>query len=80
MEKVQFMPEGEKRPVDFFVLEETKLGGKQYLLDQHIKHGIKSEELIRIYFCCSDRISGRIYRSRRYTGCVSAGSYAPCAH
>ncbi|MBR2304960.1 MAG: hypothetical protein IJ871_07455 [Ruminococcus sp.] len=26
-------------------------GGKQYLLDQHIKHGIKSEELIRIYFC-----------------------------
>lgn len=28
--------------------------GKQYLLDQHIKHGIKSEELIRIYFCWDD--------------------------
>ena len=27
------------------------VGGRQYLLDQHIKYGIKSEELIRIYFC-----------------------------
>lgn len=25
--------------------------GKQYLLDQHIKHGRQAEELIRIYFC-----------------------------
>ena len=32
MEKVQFMPEGEDRPVDFYVLEETKLAGRQYLL------------------------------------------------
>ena len=32
MEKVQFMPEGETHAVDFFVLEETKLAGKQYLL------------------------------------------------
>ncbi|MBE6006474.1 MAG: DUF1292 domain-containing protein [Sarcina sp.] len=32
MEKVQFMPEGEKHPVDFYVLEETRLTGKQYLL------------------------------------------------
>ena len=32
MEKVQFMPEGETHPVDFFVLEETRLAGKQYLL------------------------------------------------
>lgn len=29
-------------------------GGKQHLLDQHIKHGIKSEILIRIYFCCDE--------------------------
>lgn len=32
MEKVQFMPEGESRPVDFYVLEEERLGGRQYLL------------------------------------------------
>lgn len=32
MEKVQFMPEGEDHAVDFFVLEEAKLGGRQYLL------------------------------------------------
>lgn len=32
MEKVQFMPQGENHPVDFFVLDETKLAGKQYLL------------------------------------------------
>ena len=32
MEKVQFIPEGEERPVDFFVVEEAKLGGRQYLL------------------------------------------------
>lgn len=32
MEKVQFIPEGEDRPVDFFVLEETRLAGNQYLL------------------------------------------------
>lgn len=32
MEKVRFIPEGEDHPVDFFVLEEAKLAGKQYLL------------------------------------------------
>ena len=32
MEKVQFMPEGEDHAVDFFVLDEETLGGKQYLL------------------------------------------------
>ena len=32
MERVRFKPEGEDRPVDFFVLEETRLAGKQYLL------------------------------------------------
>ena len=32
MEKVQFMPEGEDHAVDFYVLEEAVLGGKQYLL------------------------------------------------
>lgn len=32
MEKIQFMPEGEDHPVDFFVLGATKLAGRQYLL------------------------------------------------
>ena len=32
MEKVQFIPDGEDHAVDFYVLEETKLGGVQYLL------------------------------------------------
>jgi hypothetical protein len=32
MEKVQFMPEGEDHAVDFYVLDEAMLGGKQYLL------------------------------------------------
>ncbi|MDO5131692.1 MAG: DUF1292 domain-containing protein [Eubacteriales bacterium] len=32
MEKIQFMPEGEDRPVDFYILEQTKLAGRQYLL------------------------------------------------
>ena len=32
MVKVHFMPEGEDHAVDFYVLEETVLGGKQYLL------------------------------------------------
>ena len=29
---MQFMPEGEDHAVDFYVLEEAVLGGKQYLL------------------------------------------------
>lgn len=32
MERVRFKPEGEDHPVDFFVLEETRLAGRQYLL------------------------------------------------
>lgn len=32
MEKIQFMPEGEDHPVDFYVLGATKLAGRQYLL------------------------------------------------
>ncbi|MBE6843032.1 MAG: hypothetical protein E7510_09430 [Ruminococcus sp.] len=28
--------------------------GRQYILDLHIKHGVKSEELIRVYFCWDD--------------------------
>lgn len=32
MEKVQFIPDGEDHAVDFYVLEEAKLGGVQYLL------------------------------------------------
>ena len=28
--------------------------GTQYILDQHIKHGVHAEELIRIYFCWDD--------------------------
>lgn len=36
--------------------EETlTLYGEQYILDQHIKHGVRAEELIRIYFCCDDK-------------------------
>ena len=30
------------------------VGSSQYTLDQHIKHGIHAEELIRIYFCWDD--------------------------
>ena len=30
--------------------------GKAYTLDQHIKHGIQSDELIRIYFCWDDKL------------------------
>lgn len=29
--------------------------GEKYILDQHIKYGVRSEELIRIYFCWDDR-------------------------
>ena len=32
MEKVEFIPEGEETAVEFYVLEETKLAGRQYLL------------------------------------------------
>ena len=29
--------------------------GEQYILDQHIKRGVRAEELIRIYFCWDDK-------------------------
>ena len=32
MEKIRFIPDGEDHPADFFVLAETKLAGRQYLL------------------------------------------------
>ena len=31
------------------------IDGEQYLLDQHIKRGVRAEELIRIYFCWDDK-------------------------
>ena len=31
MDKIMFRPEGEE-PVDFYVLEQTRLGGKDYIL------------------------------------------------
>ena len=39
MKKVQFIPDGEDRVVDFFVLEETRLAGKQYLLVTDVPDG-----------------------------------------
>ncbi|MDO5476884.1 MAG: DUF1292 domain-containing protein [Eubacteriales bacterium] len=30
--KIQFIPEGTDSPVDFYVLDETRLAGRQYLL------------------------------------------------
>ena len=30
------------------------IDGEQYILDQHIKRGVRAEELIRIYFCWDD--------------------------
>lgn len=32
LEKIAFIPEGEEDPVDFYVLEQTKLGGITYIL------------------------------------------------
>ena len=32
LEKITFVPEGEDAPVDFYVLEQTKLGGVTYIL------------------------------------------------
>ena len=31
------------------------IDGEQYILDQHIKRGVRTEELIRIYFCWDDK-------------------------
>ena len=30
------------------------MNGHPYILDQHIKHGVHADELIRIYFCWDD--------------------------
>lgn len=32
MEAIRMIPEGEEQPVDFYVLEETTIGGKDYFL------------------------------------------------
>ncbi|MCR5717548.1 MAG: hypothetical protein K6F80_00745 [Oscillospiraceae bacterium] len=32
----------------------TTHGGKQYLLDQHIKYGVSAQVLVRIYFCWAE--------------------------
>ena len=37
----------------------VNIDGEQYTLDLHIKHGIKAEELIRIYFCWDEK-TGKI--------------------
>ena len=34
----------------------VSINGHQYILDQHIKHGVHADELIRIYFCWDDDI------------------------
>lgn len=32
MEKIVFTPEGEEAPVEFYVLEQTRIGGSNYIL------------------------------------------------
>ncbi len=39
MEKITFMPEGQDSPVDFYVLEQTKLTGVTYILVTDAKEG-----------------------------------------
>ena len=51
MEKIQFMPEGEDRPVSFFVLEETRLAGKQYLLVTDSEEGGGEALILRAEAC-----------------------------
>ncbi|MBP5222794.1 MAG: DUF1292 domain-containing protein [Lachnospiraceae bacterium] len=38
MEKITFTPEGEE-PVDFYVLEQTRIGGKNYILVTDAEEG-----------------------------------------
>jgi hypothetical protein len=47
MEKVQFIPDGEDSAVDFFVLEEARLAGKQYLLVTDIPDGDGEAMILR---------------------------------
>ena len=39
LEKITFVPEGEDAPVDFYVLEQTKLGGVTYILVTDTQEG-----------------------------------------
>lgn len=39
LEKIAFIPEGEEAPVDFYVLEQTKLGGVTYILVTDTQEG-----------------------------------------
>lgn len=39
LEKIMFIPEGEETPVDFYVLEQTKLGGVTYILVTDTQEG-----------------------------------------
>ena len=39
LEKITFIPEGEETPVDFYVLEQTKLGGVTYILVTDAQEG-----------------------------------------
>ncbi len=39
LEKITFIPEGEETPVDFYVLEQTKLGGITYILVTDAQEG-----------------------------------------
>ena len=41
----------------------VSINGHQYVLDQHIKHGVHADELIRIYFCWDDDIGKLIIGS-----------------
>lgn len=41
----------------------VSINGHQYVLDQHIKHGVHADELIRIYFCWQDDIGKLIIGS-----------------
>lgn len=39
LEKITFIPGGEETPVDFYVLEQTKLGGVTYILVTDTQEG-----------------------------------------
>ena len=39
MEKIIFTPEGEEQPVEFYVLEQTRIGGSNYILVTDVEDG-----------------------------------------
>lgn len=39
MEKILFTPEGEDAPVEFYVLEQTRIGGSNYILVTDVEDG-----------------------------------------